>query len=255
MADNYLAKYHEDVSESSIVNDEGDFKEILVKAKEPTKMDVPTSSSNAENSAQRNKFTAYTFDPKSVLKDIQPKSESGIGLGKGYGMVSMNDSKFPSENLNMKGYGMYNPPSYGQAKAREFFPQQQTDMSFLTTLGENIGECRKTEDYKTFAKEFEKQFGNDQKEMERVNNDLNTRTAKLDTFIRELQGADLDMILYRNRLVRELQDVQNDLREAYNNIIVLMNDRSTMRDQFCVFKMKIKKLKGFVKTFQEDIQA
>ena len=63
------------------------------------------------------------------------------------------------------------------------------------------------------------------------------------------------MILYRNRVVREIQDAQKDLREAYNNIIVLMSDRSKMRDQFCMFKMKINKLKGFVKTFQDDIQA
>ena len=145
---------------------------------------------------------------------------------------------------------------YVPSRSKELFTQHQpVDMSFLTTLGYKISECRNTDEYKGFAQEFEKQFGNDQKEMEQVTKDLNSRTTKLDNFLKELQGADLDMILYRNRLVREIQDVQNDLREAYNNIFVLMNDRSTMRDQFCIFKMKIKKLKGFVKTFQDDIQA
>lgn len=82
-----------------------------------------------------------------------------------------------------------------------------------------------------------------------------TRTKKLESFLKELQNADLDMILFRNKLVREIQDVENDLKEAYNNILVLMGDRSSMKDQFCIFKMKIKKIKGFVKTFQDDIQA
>lgn len=254
MTENYIDKYREEASESSIMNEEENFKDIFDKNKEASKTDSAPTTNNGENTKPRNKFPLYTFDPRSVLKDTQPKAEAGIGLSMGYASVQAVDSKY-SGNSNLKIGGPYNIPSYGQKKPMEFFSPQQPDMSFLTTLGENLTECRKTDDYRAFAKEFEKQFGNDQKEMERVTKDLNSRTAKLDNFAKEVQGADLDMILYKNRLVREIQDVQNDLKEAYNNIIVLMNDRSTMRDQFCIFKMKIKKLKGFVKTFQEDIQA
>lgn len=254
MSENYVAKYQEEASESSIVNDEDDFKDVLNKDKVVEKSEAPASATT-ENNRRQNKFVPYTFDPRSVLKDTQPKSSGDLTSAKIYNPVSIGESKYPSGNLNLKNYGTYNTPSYIQSNVKELFTQQQPDMSFLTTLGENMADCRKTDDYKNFAKEFEKQFGNDQREMEQVTKDLNLRTAKLDNFIKELQGADLDMILYKNRLVREIQDVQNDLKEAYNNILVLMNDRSTMRDQFCIFKMKIKKLKGFVKTFQDDIQA
>jgi hypothetical protein len=225
MKEKYLNQYQEEVSESSIINEDENIKQVLFK-------DSNKTGTNVTNTRPQNKFPIYTFDPKSVLKDTQPKADAGVAR-------AYPDTKYSTNNYT----------SYVQTK------NVQPDMSFLTTLGDNVSECRKTDEYKTFAKEFEKQYGNYQREMERVTNDLNTRSTKLDNFIRELQGANLDMILYRNRLVREIQDVQNDLKEAYNNILVLMSDRSTMRDQFCIFKMKIKKLKGFVKTFQGDIQA
>lgn len=246
MAKNFVEQYQDEVSESSIVNEES---EVLPKISDKP---VPSRPAGTEN-RQRDKFTPYTFDPRSVLKDTQPRAETNVVTSKPYTSIASTEVKYTTGNLNLKPYGTYGTSNYGQVAGKETYAQP--DMSFLTTLGENITDCRKTDDYKSFAKEFEKQFGNDQREMEQVTKDLNSRTAKLDNFIRELQGADLDMILYKNRLVREIQDVQNDLKEAYNNILVLMTDRSTMRDQFCIFKMKIKKLKGFVKTFQDDIQA
>lgn len=234
MKENYLNQYQDEISESSIVNEDENISEIT------TKNSGKTGASSGATRSQ-NKFTPYTFDPKSVLRDTQPKATTG--MARPYSIPAV-ESKYSAGNMKTNYV-----PSYTQMRA------PQPDMSFLTTLGDNVTECRKTDEYKAFAKEFEKQYGNDQREMERVTKDLNNRSAKLDNFMRELQGADLDMILYRNRLVRELQDVQNDLKEASNNILVLMTDRSTMRDQFCIFKMKIKKLKGFVKTYQEDIQA
>lgn len=228
MKENYLNKHQEEVSESSIIIENESTKEMLSK-------DSNKKENNVTRVRPQEKFPIYTFDPKSVLRSTQPKADAAI-------VRAHPDPKYTNIKSNYT-------PTYVQMKTT------QPDMSFLTTLGDNISECRKTNDYKTFAKEFEKQYGNDQREMERVSNDLNTRTAKLENFIKEVQGGDLNMILYKNRLVREIQDVQNDLKEAYNNILVLMNDRSTMKDEFCIFKMKIKKLKGFVKTFQEDIQA
>eukprot|EP00826_Nyctotherus_ovalis_P059189 TRINITY_DN820_c0_g4_i2.p1 TRINITY_DN820_c0_g4~~TRINITY_DN820_c0_g4_i2.p1 ORF type:complete len:246 (+),score=87.18 TRINITY_DN820_c0_g4_i2:166-903(+) len=239
MAKNYIAQYEEEVSESSIVNEESEIKEVLKASERP--VDRPIENH------QRDKFAPYTFDPRSVLKDTQPRAESNFVSSRPYAPTAAGEAKYSAASLNPKPYGKFGSGGYGSGV--------QVDMSFLTTLGENINECRKTDEFKGFAKEFEKQFENNQREMEQVTKDLNTRTAKLDNFIRDLQNADLDMILFRNRLVREIQDVQNDLKEAFNNILMLMADRSAMRDQFCIFKMKIKKLKGFVKTFQDDIQA
>jgi hypothetical protein len=243
MTENFIDKYNEEVSESSIVTEE----EIAGKT---NKTDKPPSATKPDT-RKREQLNYYTFDPKSVLKE----TERPAAL-----------PKYPKPQTETLGYKpAYNSPvdytyrhtkkpgSYSSSNSvTATFAQRPQDMSYLTVLGDDF---RKTDDYRGFSKEFEKEFGNDQKEMEYVSNELKNRTAKLDNFIKELQNADVDMILFRTRLVREIQDVQNDLKEAYNNILVLMGDRSNMKDQFCVFKMKIKKLKGFVKTFQDDIQA
>lgn len=253
MTETYLAKYKEDVSESSIVTDEEPNKGMT--PKEAQTNSAPPVQTKPENTRKREQVAFYTFDPKSVLSEMNAPTSAS----------KYSPTKIATESTNYKpiiNYGSSTDYSYGALKktaplpgpsmTSASFAQRQQDMSYLTTLGDDF---RKTEDYKGFSKEFEKEFDSGQKEMEHVSNELMNRTKKLDAFIKELQSADLDMILFRNRLIREIQDVENDLKEAYNNILVLMGDRSNMKDQFCVFKMKIKKLKGFVKTFQDDIQA
>lgn len=245
MTEKFIDKYNEEVSESSIVTEED------VDGKDGAKEKPSTVAIKTETRKAREQPDYYTFDPKSVLGGASKPAPL---------------PKYPKPQTETFGYKpTYNPPAdysycgikkpgtYSSSNAvTATFAQRPQDMSYLTVLGDGF---RKTDDYKGFSKEFEKEFGNDQREMEHVSNELANRTKKLDNFIRELQNADVDMILFKNRLVREIQDVQNDLKEASNNILVLMGDRSNMKDQFCVFKMKIKKLKGFVKTFQDDIQA
>jgi len=243
MIDNFVNRYNEEVSESSIIgtgtHEQGS----------PPKQQLPKSQSPAkEKFNSDNEIALYTFDPKSVLKegsDVGVKyaqntplgyssSEAALGMGKSY---AYEKTKAPYA-----------------AKIGDTLMQRQQDVTTLTVLGD-LNECRRTDEYKGLAQEFEKEFLGDQKEMEQISRDLITRTKKLEDFQRELESADLDMILFRNRLMREIDDVQNDLKEAYNNILVLMKDRSNIKDQFCLFKIKIKKLKGFIKTFQDDIQT
>ena len=81
------------------------------------------------------------------------------------------------------------------------------------------------------------------------------RVKRLEEFNKELSVVDIDMILFRNKMVREIEDACNDLKEAHRNILVLLNDRSIMKDEFCLLNMKIRKLKGYNKSFQEDLQA
>ncbi len=116
--------------------------------------------------------------------------------------------------------------------------------------------ARGTQDYKEFAKEFEREFGKDkmsQKEIESMTKRVEVRYKSLQAFVQELERGDVDMLLYRNKLIRELSDVQNDLREANSNVLVLMNDRANMKDTFCLLQVKVKKLKSMNKTLQEDI--
>lgn len=243
MTEKFIDKYNEEASESSIITDGEIGAKINTTNKPPT---APKPEAR-----RREQLDYYTFDPKSILKE----AEGSATLPK-YSKPQTETLGYKSSYSGPIDYTyrpVKKPGSYSSSNSvTATFAQRPQDMSYLTVLGDDF---RKTEDYKGFSKEFEKEFGNDQKEMEYVSNELKSRTAKLDNFIKELQNADVDMILFKTRLVREIQDVQNDLKEAYNNILVLMGDRSNMKDQFCIFKMKIKKLKGFVKTFQEDIQA
>jgi len=106
-----------------------------------------------------------------------------------------------------------------------------------------------------YAKKFKNIFDNDREGMNQLSNLLTSRVNRMEEFVKELETANLDTILFKNRLAREISDASNDLKEAQSNILVLMNDRLILKDQFCLFNMKIKKLKSFNKSFQEDLQA
>jgi hypothetical protein len=239
MNDAFVDQYNEEVSESSIIDIDNH------------KQDLPSKQLPKAQSPPKERFSAgseiplYTFNPGSVIKETSTSEVKYMPLG-----FSSSEAVFGAGKEF--GYGRIKDPYV--AKIGDTLMQRQQDVTTLTALGD-LNECRRTDEYKGFAQEFEKEFTSDEKEMEQVSGDLVTRTKKLEGFRRELESADLDMILFRNRLLREIDDVQNDLKEAYNNILVLMEDRSNIKDQFCLFKMKIKKLKGFIKTFQDDIQA
>ena len=241
MTENYVDKYKAEDSESSIIDDEDSKLEQAPKADSH-----PVSSFKPENIDRSDKYQPYTFNAKEVLKESN-KSD----IPEDYNPKRNMDFSNPKLMNNQMAYG--NKDLYSSQFAN-LMSQRQMDITSLTALGD-IEQCRMTDDYKGFAQEFDRDFTSDQKEMEQVSKDLMVRTQKLDVFKGELENADLDMILFRNRLVREIEDVQNDFREAYNNILVLMGDRANMRDQFCLFKMKLKKLKGFIKTFQDDVQT
>lgn len=234
MTDNFVEKYKEEVSESSIVDGEVQKEDSPQKAElaKPEPISKPTFHESAD-------IPLYTFDPKAVLKETQNAA-----------VKSSTEIKYGIYTQATPSYSPSEPASKLQANP---YTSRLTDVHDISAL--NLDECRRSEEYRGLAQEFEKEFAGDQREMEQVSKDLVTRTKKLEGFRKELQSADLDMILFRNRLMREIDDVENDMKEAYNNILVLMEDRASMKDQFCIFKMKIKKLKGFIKTFQDDIQA
>lgn len=137
--------------------------------------------------------------------------------------------------------------SVGRARMSEY--QQET------VFNGSLPDHHAADEYKDYEKKFENTFGNDKEEMSQLSGVLISRIERMEEFAKELGTAELDTILFKNRLAREISDACNDLKEAQNNILVLMNDRSILKDQFCLLHMKIKKLKGFNKSFQEDLQA
>lgn len=249
MIKSFHEKYREEVSESSIITEEENEKKESTDTN-PSKAAPSLPPRPTETTRKRPPVTPYTFDPKSFLNEMKSGTKTYAdsnagGTPLGYKPLS---GFTPSNDLP---YKITRQDSF-PLKRSGSFSNLRSDMSMLTNLGDDY---KKSEEYNVFAKEFEKEFGNDQKELERIHNELATRTKKLENFTKELENSDTDMILFRSRLMREIEDIRNDLIEAYNHIIVLMGDRLNMKEQFCIFKMKIKKLKGFVKTFQEDIEA
>lgn len=124
------------------------------------------------------------------------------------------------------------------------------DTSQLAMLADSLPTGRSDE-----CKKPEKVLEDDKAEIEETAKRLNVRVRRLEEFGKELGIVDVDMILFRNKLAREIVDACNDLKEAHSCILILLNNRSIMKDQFCILNMKIRKLKGFNRSFQEDLQA
>lgn len=241
MTHNYVEEYNAEVSETSILTDEEDKKALQAKA----------PSALPPRQPERSRMpTPYTFDATSFMKNMDA-STSYTNSKAGNTPLGYKPLSNFTTGLNYSRGNAKNPMP-APLKRSGSYSQLHSDMSMYTQIGDDY---KRTEDYNKFSKEFETEFGNDQREMDHIYSELVTRSKKLENLARELQEQDLDQLLYKNRLTREIESAGNDLKEAYNNILTLMQDRSKMKEQFCVFRMKIKKLKGFIKTFQEDIEA
>lgn len=243
MSENFVNEYNKEASVSSL-SDTEEPREVIVKVKK-----AETLIPKPEQSSGTKEVVPYTFDPKCVLKSYENPGRSDA--------TSKNDYRTAGLSYSLKGKNFSPSNNYGAKEAYQYRGSltSRGETSYMTIIDGDPAEFRRTNEYKGYAKEFEKRYCNDQKEVEQVTRDLDAKTTKIDSFIQELRNTNLDMILYKNKLARELEDVKNDLREAYNNILVLMNDRSKMKDQFSIYKVKISKLKGFLKTYQEDVQA
>eukprot|EP00826_Nyctotherus_ovalis_P015569 TRINITY_DN1443_c0_g1_i12.p1 TRINITY_DN1443_c0_g1~~TRINITY_DN1443_c0_g1_i12.p1 ORF type:complete len:562 (+),score=146.57 TRINITY_DN1443_c0_g1_i12:204-1889(+) len=240
MTQNYLDKYNEEPSESSIVTEEEEDKKVL-RAKAPAAL-PPRPSENSR------KPTPYTFDARSFLKSVETNT-------------SCTDSRSGNTPVGYKPLPSF-ISNYSRGEAKSSMPMSlrrsgsytrlHSDTSSYTNIGEDY---RRSDDYSKFSKEFEVEFARDQKEIERIRDRLTERFDKVNELSRELEDPDRDMILFGCKFSREIGDSMNDLREAHGYISTLMEDRIKMKEQFCIFKMKIKKQQSFIKTFQEDIQA
>jgi len=284
MAENFLARYKEEGSESDL-SDEIDIKqasEIVNNGGKQIEDKSGNSINNVPISTLLDKYkkkdvpdpVPYTFDPKSILENVlnsdyntklaplapeKPKVELAQGdnaSSKGkIASVPKFDYKLPSPPKDFEKSISMNKSANKQL---EYFANPKTQVSPNFDI-EPDEYYRSSAEYKASAAEFDKEYGCEYtsggNETEQLNAELAVRMQKLSNLAKQLETADLDMILFRNKLIREISDVQNDLKEAYSNIIVLMNDRTNMKDQYCVMQMKLKKLMGIAKNYQDDIQA
>lgn len=291
MTEEILAQYKDQESESSSLSDQ-DMMEAVMKTGIPENVleeaKVKAESSIAPPSIsfvgigeakKETEFKPYTFEPEQLLKDTKKEEEyvhEDILKDPLYELTSqyneqpqlksntrpIKEAILSKENFYTKdtttkprqepaipSFSNYTKPasSYKPLPASKYKSPLDTSI-----MNEDPSVTRGTQDYKDFEKEFSKNKMS-QKEIDVMTKRIDQRYKRLQEFVRELEGGDVDSLLFRNQLLRELGDIQNDLKEANSNVLVLMNDRATMKDAFCLLQIKLKKVNSLNKTFQEDI--
>jgi hypothetical protein len=215
-------------------------------------------------------FEPYTFDPASLREPALP-SMTLPGPSPSLAPEPSDEAfreltrppynNFASSNPGAlsKPTSEYLVPDLGSKQryrpVAEAYPRAAPTAGY-SALNEDPAATRGTQEYQDFAKDFDREFGKDkasQKEIDGMAKRLDSRYRSLQEFSRELERADVDMLLFRNKLIREISDVQSDFREASSNLMVLMKDRASMKDAFCLLQVRVKKLKSLEKTLQEDI--
>lgn len=119
-----------------------------------------------------------------------------------------------------------------------------------------IERARRDPEYVKYTKEFEEKFGKDAydpMEIERVSKKLDSNFKILQEHTKEVERKDCDLMLYKNKISKDLGDVMNDLKEAYNIITILVSDRSKLQDLFAIYSIEIKGLKDEKRNLAEDL--
>lgn len=293
MAEDYIAKFKEQESESSSLSDE-DLKEAVTKtgipvdvleeakAKAETGPEVAAPSIPFVGIGEKKKeteFKPYTVSIENLLQEPKKVPENKpddvfkdplYELASQYSDIGKPQNKIKSDNLTQLGnyyskdtsnrteapiqsrpYFSKPTPSYKPTQSYNYKVPSSTDLSIIS---EDPAVARGSQDYKDFEREFSKNKMS-QKEIDNMSKRLEQRYHRLQEFARELEGGEGDPLLFRNKLIRELSDIQNDLKEANSNVLVLMNDRAGMKDAFCLLQVKLKKVNSLNKTMQEGING
>ncbi len=222
-----LAKFNEESSDSSISGDE------------PCSPESLPPPPHEEEAKKPQSFRPYTVDPRNLVS-VAPKSTCPS--------PSKTLCKFASLARLDTPIRVKSPIVAAATKIER--------KSTLTGGVANEERWRLAPEYKDFAGEFDRRFAGGDREASLVAQNMEGRRKGLGEFLEELERTDVeavDMILFRNRLAREIGDVQNGLKEAHSNILMLMKERTSMKDQFCIQQVKLGKLSGVVKALREDI--
>jgi len=202
-------------------------KEINV-SMEPASFQVERS---AENETKLNQTVPYIPQPNTSSRNIPIKNFSTTGRG-------------PRFSFSTKQAGI------GGIRRRDQPLRRSEDASTFIKFG---NEFKESTDYKEFALEYEKQVEGYQRESNRIAGQLMNRMQKLEEYANKFKDTNTDTLLLRNRLTHDIKSISNDLKEAYNHILVLMNERGDMKKQFCHYSAKIKDLNKTKQNLQEEL--
>jgi len=265
MKESYIKKYKEEHSDSfDSGNDE---------------LPAPSTSKNEHSSRgepeRRSKrqeeveIAPYTFDPRQFLesldKSIPAPSSKSISTNKPVekppsekqspSIQNVNSliSKTPKE-LAIGAESLSNRPNVDifQYKAARNIDRPPVIKS---PPEESLGDSKSEIEYRNYAREFDSEFGDHQREIAALSKKLVIRIKNVQILERELNNPSVDMVSLRNKLIRDIESIEDELGEANHNIIVLMNERKNIKERFCTIRVKYNELNNYNKACQEKMRT
>jgi len=238
MDHNYMKLYHRNDYEEKSIKDKG-----LTTNTEPLTTQI----------RRERQIMPYTFDPKPYMESSSenPNHNATKPLSKDHktppkitqfgsefsekGDVVLDQSKVPQKSSTKI-----------EVKAKD--ESNQVKNWLVLNLIEDLSGVIDIE-------EIKQTLTNDKQETEILSKQIGIRTEKLKSFSKELESSDPNMILFKNKLIRELGEIQNDLKEADSNILLLMKERINMKEQLLLLSVTNNKHKDFIKVILEDTKV
>lgn len=272
MKENFSKKYKDERSESFSSENEG-----FAIPSVPNK--APQSPSRGEILSSRRprrqgepEIAPYTFDPRQFLESLDkpaptptPKSipankplekesieKSSPAKQNANSMVSRHPKETPIAVEPVPNHPIPNADIFQYKSARN--AENNRAVGLRSSPEESLGDSRAENEYRTYAREFDSEFGDHEREIAALSKQLVARIKKLQVFERELNNPNLEVAPLRNKLARDIESIEDELGEANHNIIVLMNERKNIKERFCTIRVKYNEMNNYNRACQEKMR-
>ena len=269
MTDNYLEKYKEEESVSS--NSADDFGPGINEPLKPSNISKPSESQGNFNRVSKREdieVKPYTFDPKTLLIPEPVSTPSRItGLSGNYNTLTNEPAagtyKNTKENMErpLPNYYSVNTETYIAKTTRNLDYTKPLNLGsaikkpqFRFTSSGDYSELKAENDYRNYAKEFDNEFRDHQRDVSTLTRELVSQLKRLQIIYSDLNTPNMDMNLLKAKLLRELETIQANINESNKKLSLLMKDRSKVKEKFCTIKVKNKELKSIIMTCEENIK-
>ena len=121
---------------------------------------------------------------------------------------------------------------------------------------EDMEKARRTTDYADLQRKFDDTYGSRPKprDIEDAKRKMDNKYNLMNEHANEISKGGCDIQLYKNKLLKDLGDVSNDLKEAHNIVNILTNDRNMMKDLFGIYGVELKGLRALKKNLENELQ-
>lgn len=250
-------------------------KRTLANTKLGSQSEQPPSAERTERKVGgADNVALYTFDPRSVIESVAiPATSRPYTSVKPFDKPVMQFSS-PARDYGVTNFKVARETKFTSPISARYTPstlmQYSKDLDYPQVGARNeslrgfqygykddskFTDFKSENDYRAFAKDFDSEFGDRQRDAGEVLRQLGTRTKRLQMLARDFSAPNADLALLRTRLLRELETTQSDVSDASNVVTLLVNDRMNIKDKYCHLKLRNKQSKSFEKAFEENIRA